>query len=160
MHGLIRYRKKFIYKLEYDSFIYLYFYYHEYFWKSFLKKGLKLRAINFFSLVKYELKLKEKNDPYIIFLIAMLNISPQISPKKVWVAGASRTLAFPILLKRQVFLGVRWLLEYCKENKKLNFNKLINIIIESLYNKGELWKKKKDLYEVCIENRLFFRYIR
>lgn len=160
MKGIVKQKRKFVYKMEYDSFLYLYYYYHEYFWKTQLKKGFKLRAINFFYLIKFELKLKENNDPYIIFLIAMLNISPQIFPKKLWVAGASRVLAFPILLKRQVYLGIKWLLEYCKENKRINKIKLINIIIDSLYNKGEVWKKKKDLYDVCIENRLFFRYIR
>ena len=158
--SLVKYKQKFIYKIEYDSFLYLYFFYHEFFWKSILKKGLKLRTINFFLNLKYQLKLKENQEPYLIFLIAMLNISPQIFPKKLWVAGANRVLAFPIFLKKQIFLGIRWLLQYCKENKKLNIEKLINILIESLYNKGELWRKKKELYDTCIENRLFFRYIR
>jgi hypothetical protein len=37
----------------------------------------------------------------------MLNISPQNYPKKLWVAGANRVLAFPIFLKKQIFLGIR-----------------------------------------------------
>jgi ribosomal protein S7 len=99
---------------------------------------LKLRTINIFFSLKYQLKLRENEDPYLIFLISMLNISPQIFPKKLWVAGANRVLAFPIYLKKQIFLGIRWLLQYCKDNKNLNLEKLINILIESLYNKGEL----------------------
>jgi len=137
--SLVKYKKKFIYKLEYDSFLYLYFYYHEYFWKSILKKGLKLRTINLFYNLKYQLKLRENTEPYLIFLVAMLNISPQIFPRKLWVAGANRTLAFPIFLKKQVFLGIRWLLQYSRENRKLNIDKLIQVLIESLYNKGALW---------------------
>ena len=46
----------------------------------------------------------------------MLNISPQIYPKKLWVGGASKILAFPIILKKQIFLGINWILKFIKNN--------------------------------------------
>ena len=146
-----------MYKAEYDANFYMYFYYHEFFWKRLIKKGLKLKMVNFFSKLKLELKKSSNEEPFIAFLIAMLNISPRIYPKKAWVGGASQVLGFPLFFKKQVFLSITWLINSLKDKNKLNIISLVNLLVDSLNKSGELWRKKKELYELCAENRLFLK---
>jgi hypothetical protein len=90
----------------------------------------------------------------------MLNISPIILPLSLWVGGAKRTLAFPLFVKKQITLGKLLLIKFCKEKRRVNKKKLVEHLIESFYDAGGLWQKKKELYDACIENRLFIKYIK
>lgn len=135
--------KKFIYNNNDDYDMYLYFFYHHNVWKSLLKKGLNLRSLKFNNQWKYQIKIKENLDPCVIFLIGMLNISPIVLPLSLWVGGAKRTLAFPLFVKKQITLGKLLLIKFCKEKRRVNKKKLAEHLIESFYDVGGLWQKKK-----------------
>jgi len=154
-------KDRFLCKTNYDLFLYFYFFFHELIWKSLLKRGQKIKQINFFLSFKYELKLRQENDPYLILIIAFLNIMPVLYSKKIWLGGINRIMGFPIKLEKQVKIGVSWILKNAKEKKKsINLDKFIDSIILSLNESGEIWNKKKELYEISIENRLFFKYFK
>ena len=128
--------------------------------KKFFKKRVNLRSINFYYQLKYKLKIKENENPCIIFLIGMINISPIIFPINLWVGGAKRILAFPLFIKKQITLGKLLLIKSCKEKRIVKKEKLADFLIESFYDIGSQWQKKKELYDACIENRLFLKYIK
>lgn len=58
--------------------------YHNLFYRSLIFKGKKLWAFNFLCNLKYELKIKENIEPFWIFLVALIKISPEVLlfPKK------------------------------------------------------------------------------
>ena len=99
-------KEKFFYDLDYDLYLYFYFFYCNLLLHSLIKQGKKIKQINLFLKLKYELKIKEKEDPYLIILIAFLNITPVIYTKKVWVAGANKVMGFPISSEKQVKLVI------------------------------------------------------
>lgn len=109
---------RFLCKNDYDLFLYFYFFFHELIWKSLLKKGKKIKQINIMFYFKYNLKLNQENDPYLISLIAFLNITPVLYSKKIWLGGVNRVMGFPIKLEKQVKIAVAWILKYIKEKKK------------------------------------------
>jgi len=135
---------KYLFKLNTNYEMYLYHLYHNIFWKSLLKKGLNLRSINFFYKYKYQLKQKENEEPWIIFLIGMINISILIFPLNLWVGGQKRNIGFPIQTKKQITLAKIWLINFCKENKFIKIDKLVSVLIDAFYDKGSLWQKKKN----------------
>lgn len=53
-------------------------YYHKKFFGSLIFKGKKLYAYNFFSNIKFQLKINESFDPFFVFLISMVRITPSI----------------------------------------------------------------------------------
>src|SRR3546814_2431241 len=56
---------------------------------SLIFNGKKLKAFNNFLKIKQGLKLKEFFDPYIIFLVSMMKITPDISFLSLKLGGAS-----------------------------------------------------------------------
>lgn len=72
------------YSNKYDYYPYIWYRYHRLFFHSLITRGRKLWAFDFFSSLKQELKLRENIDPFWIFLIALMKITPEVLlfPKK------------------------------------------------------------------------------
>ena len=76
LDNLVRFRYQA--KPWYNYYIQLGFRYHNLFFCSLISKGKKLKAFQFFLLLKSSLKTRENNDPYNVFVIALMNITPQV----------------------------------------------------------------------------------
>ena len=78
MKNYIVLNKKLVYSKKNDLYTYLWYRYHKLFFHSLITKGNKLRAFNLFIDLKQNLKLKENIDPFYVFLVAMIKITPEI----------------------------------------------------------------------------------
>jgi ribosomal protein S7 len=69
--------------------------------------GKKLKAYNNFLKIKQGLKFKEFFDPYIIFLVSMMKITPDIVFLSVKLGGSSQGVPMPISEKKRIVFGVK-----------------------------------------------------
>ncbi len=82
-----------------------------------MKHGFKIFAFNRFILIKEELKLKEKGDPYLIFLVALMKISPKLKLQQMKMFGINIKLPLPVTQKKGIVLAVKWALKLLKNKK-------------------------------------------
>lgn len=55
-----------------------------------------MRAFNNYVKIKQGLKVQEKNEPHVIFLVSMMKISPDIIALPVRLGGAAHGVPMPI----------------------------------------------------------------
>jgi len=79
----------------------LFFNYHTNFFGSLNFKGHKLSAFNMFLKIKQGLKQKEFFDPYMLFLISMMKVTPDIVFLTVKLGGSSQGVPMPINQKKK-----------------------------------------------------------
>jgi ribosomal protein S7 len=69
--------------------------------------GNKLRAFNQVLCIKQGLKHREMNDPFLIFLVAMMKITPDIMFSSIKLGGASYNVPLPITENQRVVFSVK-----------------------------------------------------
>lgn len=65
-------------KKTYNFFVYFFFRYHRIFFGSLIFQGRKLWAFNFLNNLKFQLKLKEKLEPNLVFFFSLVKITPNV----------------------------------------------------------------------------------
>lgn len=112
--------------------------------------------------IKKGLKLKEDFDPFLVFLIAMLKISPQIILLPLKLSGVVYGVPFPMGHKKQVTFAIRWVIKLLRDNHRVfKTSTIVDLLISSIYNKGPAIQKKMDIYDVSLKNRhLIKRYLK
>jgi len=65
-------------KKTFNFFVYFFFRYHRIFFGSLIFKGRKLWAFNFFNNLKYQLKLRERLEPNLVFFFSLVKITPNV----------------------------------------------------------------------------------
>lgn len=124
-----------------------------------IKKGKRFTALKIFKKIKENIKLqtnKKKKNSFIFFQ-AMFNSMPKVSFKEIRLGSQRKDVPIPIDKKKQVLVAVETLLDFCKKNKKLELNRLIECIILSYKNKGIIIRKKKIKYKKAIENKILLK---
>jgi ribosomal protein S7 len=66
-----------------------------------------LSAFFFFLKLKKYLKIKEESDPFLIFLVAMLRITPNIILLPLKKGGALQGIPFPISEKKKITFATK-----------------------------------------------------
>jgi len=79
---------------------------------------------------------------------------PKVSFKEIRLGSQKKSIPMPIDKKKQVLVSIETLFNISKNNKKLEFNRLIECIISSYKNKGIVIKKKRIKYKKAIENKI------
>ena len=114
-------RRRYLYvneqKLGFNNLVNLWYNFHGSFFNTLMKNGFKISAFNRFLLIKQGLKLKEKGDPYLIFLVALISIYPKIKLHQKKIFGAVINLPLPVTEKKGVALAVKWALRLLKNKK-------------------------------------------
>jgi hypothetical protein len=64
-------------------------------------------AFNNFLKIKQGLKLREKFDPFLIFLVSMMKITPNVILMPLKKSGVMQGVPFPISFKKQVTFAVK-----------------------------------------------------
>lgn len=131
-------------KIWYNYYYHLLYCYQNIFFNSLIFRGNKLRAFNNFLEVKNTLKIREKNHPYLIFLVAMMSVSPNIfiMPKKL--GKFTHGIPFPITLRKKIIFGAKWSIKLLKDSKKvLKVNDLATLLINSIYGEESVAEKKE-----------------
>jgi len=151
-------KKKFFF-FYYKNYLYHLFKYHKHFFKSLINKGNKLWAFNFFLNLKFEFKLKEKIDPLLTFFLIINKIIPEILLFPLNIAGIINEVALMITIKKQITFTIKWIIKWVKDKYRILTLKNISILmLNTLYNKGEILEKKKKYYKIAIKNRYLIHY--
>lgn len=72
---------------RYNYYYYLFFSYNVLFFRSLIFSGKKLRAFNLFLDLKYSLKQEESFDPFFVFLVSMMRLSPEFTLSALKLSG-------------------------------------------------------------------------
>lgn len=125
-----------------------------------IKRGKKLNAIKLYKKIKENIKLQTEKNNEISFIIyiAMLNSLSKISFKEIRMGSQKNQIPIPILEKKQILISVATLLKLSKNNKHLQIDKLIDILISSYQNKGILIKSKRVNYRKAILNKMLLSF--
>jgi len=89
-------------KQTYNFFNYYLYRYNRIFIGSLIKRGRKIWAFNFFLKFKYELKKLEKFDPNMIFLFALIKITPTILLCPYKIGGKKEGVPLPISINKKM----------------------------------------------------------
>ena len=103
-HILIKKSTLYHKKFEYHS--YVWFRYHKLFYGSLIQRGRKLWAFNFFNNVKYKLKILSKSDPFWVFLLSMMKITPVVFLVPLKLSGTVHGVPVPISERKQYTFAV------------------------------------------------------
>lgn len=151
--------KKYLSKYDYYSFFW--YQYHKLFFRSLIFRGNKLWAFKFLSELKYNLKVRELVDPFWVFLVAVMKISPEVLlfPKKR--GGGLQWIPLPISLKKQYTFTIKWVIKLLKDKfRTLNINIVSDILINAIYDKGFAIEKKESVHAIADLNRHLVRFFR
>src|ERR1700753_931804 len=109
-------KKRFKYSSGSSFYLQLWFNFHYTFFGSLIFRGKKILAFNTFLKIKNGLKIKEQFDPSLVFLIAMMKISPVIILLPIKNSGMVQGVPFPINKRKQVTFAVRWVIKLLRDN--------------------------------------------
>jgi len=116
--------------------------------------GAKLRAFKNFILIKQGLKMKEFSDPYLIFLISMMMVTPNIFLLPVRLGGRALGAPMPITEKKKVTLGVRFVIKLLRDRSvNLSLTSVVDNLVSSIYGKGLSVERKLGVYKLGSQNR-------
>lgn len=142
-------------KFWYNYRYYIWFNFHYSFFHSLIKNGKKIFAFNRFLLIKEGLKLKDKEDPYLIFLVSMMKITPLVRLKSTWGRGGRVSIALPISDKKRLSFGIKWVLRLLKDKNKssIKIYQIIDLLISSIYGTGISIEKKNSFHSLGESNK-------
>ena len=121
-----------------------------------MKDGKKIFAFNRFLSIKEGLKLKENEDPYLIFLVSMMKVSPLIRLKSTFGRGGRLSIPLPISDKKRIVFGVKWilkLLKYKNKSSSIKVSQIVDLLVSSIYGEGISIDKKETLHATGDLNR-------
>jgi len=82
--------------------------------------------------LKQALKLKEQNDPYLIFLVAMLKVTPCVLLRSIRLGSGSKGIPMPISEQKQIAYAIKWTLKLLKEKQgSLKVSSLAELLVAS-----------------------------
>jgi len=135
-----------------NFFTYYFFRYHRIFFGSLIFNGRKLWAFNFFSKLKYDLKIKEHIDPNLIFFFAMIKITPNVLLFPYKLGGKVQGVPLPISWHKKLIFATKWVIKLLRD--KYRIIKLVDvseIILSAIYDKGLAIKKKKNIVILLVQ---------
>ena len=145
----------------YNFYNQLWFNYHHLFFCSLIFRGRKIFAFNLLLRIKEGLKAKEKYDPFLVFLVAFMKITPAVILLTLPQGGMLHSVPFPITPKKQVTFAVKWAIKLLKDSFRIvKLSTLVDNLVSALYNKGISWRKKKEIHMVSLKSRHLIKYIK
>lgn len=157
----LSYRKRRSLSCSGDSYSHLWFNYHRLFFGYLISKGKKIKAFNKFVELKSRLKTLEEIDPYLVFLVAMIRITPVIYLRPLRLGSFTQGLPLPITENKRATFAVKWIIKLAKrKNRKISIKDLANLMVLSIYNKGPVIELKKNTYTSGRMNRHLIKYFK
>lgn len=146
------------YSRRFDYHAYLWFRYHKLFFGSLIFRGRKLWAFNFFLRLKYELKIREGIDSFWVFLVAVMQITPDmlLFPKKM--GGAIHYVPMPIGERKQYTFAIKWIIKLLRDKNNLTLDEVASTLVNAIYQEGLSYNFKLDYYNRGMANRHLIRY--
>lgn len=128
-----------------------------------IRKGKRIKMcqnlLKVLEILKLKAKLEKKKSKG--FLMECVNkIVPYLRLKSKRVGGMIYKLPIPLRTEQEYSKGLRWL-AVSNKNKKMEFVKsLVEDVLLSRQDLGEVVKRKESDYKVAIANRPFVRYLK
>lgn len=155
-------KRQFSLKASSDFYEYLWFCYHCKFYGALTIHGRKATAFRFFLAIKESLKAREFFDVYYTFLVAMLQITPSVLIVQSRLGASHQGVPFPLSARKKITFAVKWVIKFLKDkNGQLSAKAVVDLLFNSLYNKGEAIERKRASQRTALDNRFliqrFFR---
>ncbi len=98
-------------------------------------------------------------DPLEFFLQALENVKPKLEVKSRRVGGATYQVPMEVPSKRQVALGLRWIVDYSSGKKgKPMHDSLAQELIDAYDKTGSSVKKRDELHKMAQANKAFAHF--
>lgn len=128
--------------------------------------GKKLKAERIFLNTIQKVRKTSKIPFYMILLRSLFYVSPMIVSKAVRKGGGVFFVPFPLLKKKQLFIGISWLVKEARKNKggrqtkrQRNISdRLAFHLLQSCKNKGLIVKKKQNEHKSAIKGRALIHF--
>ncbi|MFH1354075.1 MAG: 30S ribosomal protein S7 [bacterium] len=104
---------------------------------------------------------KTKNDPLVVFDMAIRNVTPALEVKGRRVGGANYQIALEVRGERKEALAMRWLKEAAlKRSGRGMAEKLADELIDAAKKEGGAMKKREEVHRMAESNRAFSHFAR
>jgi ribosomal protein S7 len=100
-------KKKKKMKNQFVCYLHVCFCYHNLFFGALIFRGKKLKAFNFFLNLKNNLKKRENNDPFFIFLVSMMKLTPKLLLRSAHFGSFTKGVPLPISEKKSISFAVK-----------------------------------------------------
>ena len=120
---------------------------------QYMKKGKKEKAQSIFRLYLSKIKMKEKQNGFLIFLKALKNVRPLIYTKNSRRGGATYQIPVPLSINRSFFLAIKILVDCARKKNGCFVDNLNFTLVEAANNKGECVKARENLHNKVIKNK-------
>lgn len=161
MANIFVFRKNDKYTVRFDYYSYIWYRYHRLFFRSLIFRGRKLWAFNFFVDLKFQLKCRELVDPFWIFLISLMKITPDLMLFPLKLGGVLQGVPLPITERKQYTFAVKWTIKLLRDKyRSINITNLVDILVMAIYGKGLAIEKKMSVYQTSTLNRHLIKFFR
>jgi small subunit ribosomal protein S7 len=116
-------------------------------------EGKKTKAERVFEKSLFFVKLKERQNPVLIFLKALNFSKAFVEVRSVRRGGATYQIPVPLKEKRAISLSMKWILQAAKKKKGVLSLNLASILVEASKSQGESVKKKESIHLTALKNR-------
>ena len=98
-------------------------------------------------------------DPLEVFKVALDNVTPRIEVRSKRIGGATYQIPSEVNSRRATALALKWFnMAVEKSNAKNLVDKLAEVIIDSMNNKGWAVKKREEVFKMAEANKAFAHY--
>lgn len=123
--------------------------------------GKKLKAYNRLLKIRQKLKIKENADPYFVFLVALMRITPNMLTVRMRFGGMTQEVPVPISEERRISFGVKWVIKLLKDKQqRLSVDTIVNLLLSTIYGKSPALTKKLQLHAKGVQNRHLIRFLK
>ena len=120
--------------------------------------GKKAKAEYIFTRSLFLVKLKEGQNPVVVFLKALNFSKPWVEVRSVRRGGATYQIPVPLRGKRAISLSIKWVLQAARRKKGVLPLNLANALVEASKNQGDSVKKKESINVTALKNRSLTHY--
>lgn len=120
--------------------------------------GKKAKAEYIFTRSLFLVKLKEGQNPIVIFLKALNFSKPSVEIRSVRRGGATYQIPVPLRGKRAISLSIKWVLQAARRRKGVLSLNLANALVEASKSQGDSVKKKESINVTALKNRSLTHY--
>lgn len=120
--------------------------------------GKKAKAEYIFTRSLFLVKLKEGQNPIVVFLKALNFSKPLVEVRSVRRGGATYQIPVPLREKRAISLSIKWILQAARKKRDDLSSNLANVLVEASKNQGDSVKKKESINITALKNRSLTHY--
>jgi ribosomal protein S7 len=111
--------------------------------------------------LKYELKIHEGLEPFWIFLVALMKVTPEVLlfPKKR--GGGLQWIPLPISERKQYTFAIKWIIKLLKDKfRVIKIQQVVEVLVGAIYGNGLAIEKKNSVHAIADMNRHLVRFFR